>query len=77
MKIKTAIQNVVNYHTLPSQIDYRVPQRNKAHEAEAFIESLPKRLAKRIGKAINRQIDAYYSPVTPEGYSVADLEEMF
>jgi len=77
MRITTAIQAVVNYHTLPSQIDYRLPWRIKAFEAERVIDALPKRMAKRVWKSITRRINQYYSPVTPEGYSAADLNEMF
>ena len=84
LKITTvaqAIEAIVNYNTLPPQIDYRVPQRIKSTEAEQYLESISNSEKQKAFSEIERQIDEYYTPTfTGEDgveYSCADLDAMF
>lgn len=79
--VKEAIDAVVTLNTLPPQIDYRVPQKMKAQEAEEFLETLSEEESKKAYTEITKQIEDYYSTCfTGEDgtdYSAADLNAMF
>lgn len=79
--VEQAINAIVHYNTLPSQIDYRVPERNKSTEAEEYLETLGATKERKALNEVERQIDEYYSPsfIGEDGveYSCADMNEMF
>jgi hypothetical protein len=84
LKITTvaqAINAIVNYNTLPPQIDYRAPQGIKSIEAEKYLESISDSEKQKAFSEIERQIDEYYTPAfTGEDgveYSCADMDAMF
>lgn len=72
--IRKAIQDIVTYNTLPSQIDYRLPYRIKAQKAELFLQTLPNG-SDYLAIAV-KETDAYYTP-TESGLSPSDYDEMF
>jgi hypothetical protein len=41
MTTKEAINAIVTYNTLPPQIDFTLPYRNKAIKAEKYLDKLP------------------------------------
>ena len=82
MTVEQAIQTIVHYQTLPSQIDYISPARRaEFREAEELIESLPTVEQQTAYEAIQAQIDEYFTPsfqgADGEWYSPADMNEMF
>jgi hypothetical protein len=74
-EIEKAIQDIVTYATLPSQIDYRRPWKTKADKAEEFLQSLPD--GENYLNQAREQIDAYYTPNPESGMSPSDYDEMF
>lgn len=76
MNKQQAVADVVEYHTLPSQIDYTKPYWVKAVEAQRFIDSLPIVEKEECNDEIKSQIESYNTPGEC-GYSPAELNEMF
>lgn len=82
MTVYEAIQTIVHYVTLPSQIDYINPARRaEFRKAEELIESLPTDEKETAYETIQAQIDEYFTPsfqgTDGEWYSPADMNEMF
>jgi hypothetical protein len=73
---KEAIEAIITYNTLPSQIDYKVPWKIKAIEAEKYLDTLPIDEYNEANKEIKKAIDNYYTP-NESGYSPSELNEMF
>lgn len=76
MHFKKAIRAIVNYATLPPQIDYCKPWKQKSMYAEEYLESLPKRLQEIAYQEIEKQIAAYYTP-DESGFCLAYLDGKF
>jgi len=74
-QIQDAIQAIVTYHTLPSQIDHRRPWQTKADRAEEFLQSLPN--GDEYLDQAREQIDSYYTQDTESGMSSSDYDELF
>lgn len=75
------INAIVIYNTLPSQIDYRLPQKIKSMEAEEKLETLSLEEKTKIENEIGKQINDYYS-ATIKGidnnyYSPSEMNERF
>lgn len=75
-QIKNAINAVVSYNTLPSQIDYVTPYKRKAEVALTLIEDSPERIKKYMINKIEQETNAYYEE-NESGYSTAELDNMF
>ena len=80
-KITKAINEIVTYNTLPSQIDYQVPYQIKAMEAEEFLHSLTAKECANAEKIVEKQINDYYAPAgideNGQEFSIASLNDMF
>lgn len=75
--IKSAIDDIVTYATLPPQIDYTLPWKIKADAAETFLlTQVHAEEAKKAFEEITRQIDSYFEP-NEQGFSIAALDAMF
>ena len=74
-EIQKAIQAIVTYKTLPSQIDHRLPFRTKADKAEEFLMSFPD--GKRYLEQARQEIDKYYEADFETGMSAYDYNELF
>jgi len=75
LQIRRAINNIVAFATLPSQIDYRAPYKKRAEEAEKFLMSLPDG-EKYLQQAYDR-IDSYSEEDPKTGMSAANYNDMF
>ena len=81
VKITEAINAIVCYNTLPSQINYQLPFKIKADEAEEFLHSCTTKECDDAEKIVETQINEYYAPayvdVNGIEFSHADLNNMF
>jgi len=60
--VKTAIAEIINFQTLPPQIDYISPaERQKYQNANAYLETLCNATQKRAAAKINKEINHYFS----------------
>lgn len=70
--IQKSKQEIIEYRTLPSQIDYRLPYKIKADKAEKYIRTLNTDLQKAIFNEIDAEVNAYYSE-----HGAAQYDELF
>ncbi len=77
LTVEQAISDIVDYNTLPSQIDFRDPWRMKSIEAEEFLDTLSENEKSSAFLKIQEKIDKYYTPVDGLGFSPAEMDEMF
>ena len=76
--VELAIQAIVTYRTLPSQIDYTKPYQKRADRGLDFIESLGSKEQHMAIAEIDRQVFSYYEPNEGlNGHSISGLSEMF
>lgn len=75
-KVEQAINDIINYETLPSQIDYRVREKAKAEEANDFLNTLPKGLCQMYSIRIETAIELWHTPLAC-GQSPSELDDMF
>jgi len=75
--IEEAINDIVIFRTLPSQIDYTDPYRIKSDMAEKFLDTLPMELKSEALRKVEEKVDDYYTPLPGSEYSLANLDNMF
>lgn len=61
LTVMKAIACIVDYETLPPQIDYTVPWQIKAREAEEYLRKLTPKSQDRIFRSIAHQVNKYYN----------------
>ncbi len=67
---------IINFNTLPSQIDYVAPYKRMNNEAEEFLNTLPEEEKNSVWAEINNTIDSYYAE-DEGGISQADRDNQF
>lgn len=58
--VKVAIEHIITLETLPHQIDYTLPFRVKAQQAQEFINSLPMEEKDKANKEIEKRVSVYF-----------------
>lgn len=76
MTTEEAIDSIVTYNTLPSQIDYTRPYRIRSRGAEEYLETLEDSERNKAYDEIEKRIEAYYTE-NEDGISPADMAELF
>jgi len=67
MTTQEAINNIVKYHTLPSQIDFTRPWMIKSIQSEKFIQTLPLIEQDRAWDEINKRMEDCKVWIDPAG----------
>lgn len=76
MTKQEAVAAIIQYNTLPPQIDYTKPYERKAEIASTYLDGLPEKERDEAYEEIEWQTNLYYTPGEC-GHSPAELDAMF